>query len=206
MSRYCTRCGTELTAMDRFCRRCGEAVTGRPVYTELVRVKQKSSHVPLILGAILIASISLLMTGVAVYRQFFAMPGYERPIRLMAEGIEEKNGEKFLEAFSDIYEGIDELTDDDMDSWAEVKDEINNSLIDSCTYEIKNVSDINMDSIDSDIIRVLKVFGGSEWADGIQEAKELDVVFTFRYMNGKTETSDHAWTAIKSNKKWYTLE
>lgn len=195
MSRYCTRCGTELTAMDRFSRRCGEAVTERPVYTEPVyaepvRVKQKSSHVPLLLGVILIASIVLLMTGVLVYRQFFAMSGYERPIRLMAEGIEEKNGEKFLEAFPDIYKGIDELTDNDVDSWAELKDEINNSLIDSCTYEIKNVNDMNMDSMDSDIIRVLKVFGGSEWADGIQEAKELDVVFTLRYTDGKTETSD----------------
>jgi predicted nucleic acid-binding Zn ribbon protein len=201
MSVYCANCGAENEDEAVFCENCGTRL-------EQILGPEKRSRKKLVI-AISGAAILVVLAVLAVFLVLYLNPGYQKPVKMLVQGINDMDGEQVLEA---PYRGTDQEDDrieaigeDEALSW--IQDKINENLNEGSTVKLKNME------VSCEVLEKVLYDNPEEWQeyhteDQIYGSEDIDKVYKLRLRltvqyDGKEESFvlKRAY-AVKYNGKW----
>lgn len=114
MSKFCSKCGSEITEGSKFCKQCG-AVVESTVESEnkavVVKKKQEDMKFFVKLGAALVA----IVLFISLLSNVFGVPAYEKPLKNQVAAINQNNTKKYFNTF--VYDQRKEFEEDDWDEY-----------------------------------------------------------------------------------------
>ena len=210
---FCKTCGTPVPVGVKYCPQCGTPAGGNAGRTaaggKTVQKSRTSGRPPVMaiaVGVIFIVAVIALV--IFLFRLIFGN-GYEKPIKALAQGMEEQDGEKVLSAFSEktIRYLEDGYQMDTRDVERYYNDYIyimtDENLEDedyTIEYEIESSKKLSRDDI-KDIRDELK--DNYDIREDISEAREVDVVFTVFVDDIEEDQIDVEMDVLKIEGDWY---
>ena len=210
MSKYCAKCGKELNDQVKFCPGCGtEVVSNKTVQADhpVNHVKKQKKSGKIALGAGLAVLLILCIAFIGV--KSLIAPAYEKPIKLLEQGLNEPSYSKIKEALApglldDLlfdYSSILDYMDDD-----QIEEYIQQSL--KSFYEENDVEKIELKVIDKEKIDT-KDLEFEYWLSDSDAGKVTDIYKLTVEAKGKGNSNSSLIDqdtvdvlSIKINGKW----
>lgn len=205
---FCKNCGAQIKDGAKFCPKCGTpAGNTNPKAAGRTQTAKKPPYlaIGLVAAVAVVAVIILFFVGRLIFGK-----GYEKPIKTLAKGIEQDDGEIIQGAFTETaldwskeYSGLSsrELEKNWSSSWRyNISGEDLEDEDIKVKYKIVDVKKLDKDDI-KDLKKEQKESYG--FRDDITAARELDVVFTVYVDGDEEEETDMTVTVIKVDGKWY---
>lgn len=100
MSKYCAKCGKEISDTTTFCPACGAKVMLSKPVTPCGQSKKTTHNITkntsILAGVVIVALLFVVVFGI----KSFLKPGYDKPIKLLEKGINEASFSKMKGALS----------------------------------------------------------------------------------------------------------
>lgn len=208
MSKYCAKCGKELNDQVKFCPGCGtEVVSNKTVQADQpvnhVKKQKKSGKIALEAGLAVLLILCIAFIGV----KSLIAPTYEKPIKLLEQGLNEPSYSKIKEALAPG--ALDELLSDY--SW--ILDYIDEDQVDEyiqqaikSEYEENDTAKIELKVLDKEKINVedleLEYSLNSSDASKATAAYNLTVEVKVKGASSSIEEETMEVLVIKINGKW----
>lgn len=192
MSKYCSKCGAEITEGSKFCKSCGAPVentqsraTNQKIQKE-ANSQKKGKKTPVIIG--IIAVVVLIFAGLGIKNMGIGISDYEKPLKYEVDGINKNNVKTYKKAFVD---GESSYSDDSIKEYLkEVK---------KISYNVESVDNISV----MGLLNSINVLGIQ--SKDIEDAKKLEVEFEVKDAEGDKRTATIDFDVVKLGGKWYAL-
>lgn len=195
MSKYCSKCGAEITEGSKFCKNCGAPVENAEVSIEnqkLGKQKRQTDHqkkekkTPMILG--IVAVLIVILAGLGIKNIGVGVAAYEKPLKYEIDGINKNSVKTYKKAFRNQ---IASCSDDEIkDGFKDVK---------SISYQVESVENISM----MGLLKTINVLGIE--SKDIEDAKKLRVVLQGKDADGEKIDTDIDFEVVQLDGKWYAL-
>lgn len=206
---FCSKCGEKLGDNEKFCHKCGEPVYKKDHGTTRERdgnFSEKRSKKLSVKRPYLLAAAVVCVICIFFCIRFAGNGNYERPIKLVAEGVEQQDIHKIMSAI--FPEEVEEQWGIDMDGVVDMMEEY---VLDKFVEEFGDGADLSMDyqikeknsCSKEEIAEMEEDYNDAFRTDvEVKDAKKL-VVKTKVSANGEKEESTEEITVIKIGRKWY---
>lgn len=192
MSKYCSKCGAEITEGSKFCKSCGAPVentqataTNQKIQKE-ANSQKKGKKTPVIIGIITV--VVLIFAGLGIKNMGIGVADYEKPLKYEVDGINKNNMKTYKKAFVD---GESSYSDDSLKEYLkEVK---------KISYNVESVDNISV----MGLLNSINVLGIQ--SKDIEDAKKLEVEFEVKDAEGDKRTATIDFDVVKLGGKWYAL-
>ncbi len=215
MAKFCAKCGSELKEGTKFCTKCGNPVQEN---AEMNQQSKERPVMPVITGTVnngkklnfkamkSIAMIAIpVILIVAIFLGISGSKGYEKPIKYLEEGVNERDLNTLMKAFSEDLEavantlakGADDLISSDfiteslMDNLFDIEGEIDLEIIGKEKLDKKEILSVLSDEYDIPPMQLKDV----------KEAYILDVDATIKF-EGEEDSDDMQIPVVKQDGKW----
>lgn len=193
MSKFCSKCGSEIIEGNKFCKQCGAAVES-PMETDnravVVRKKQLDKKSIIKLGAAVVVIVLLI----SLLANAFGVPAYEKPLRNQVAAINQNNVKKYFKTFTDVQR--EELEDDDLEEYYEE----DFKEIKKMSYKVVGTS-----TMSGSLLEDLWDLTESYLTTGVEEVMILNTEITYETIDGEKGTVDIDFDVVKIKGKWYAM-
>lgn len=191
MSKFCSKCGSEITESSKFCKQCG-AVVESPVEPEnkavVVKKKQEDIKFFVKLGAALVAMVLFI----SLLSNVFGVPDYEKPLKNQVAAINQNNTKKYFNTF--VYAQREEFEEDDWEEYYKERFE-----------DMKKMSYEVISTMSEDSLGYAWRFAEEYFTTGIDEVMTLETEITYETVDGDEGTVNVDFVVAKSNGQWYAI-
>lgn len=215
MAKFCAKCGSELKEGTKFCTKCGNPVQEN---AEMNQQSKERPVMPVITGTVnngkklnfkamkSIAMIAIpVILIVAIFLGISGSKGYEKPIKYLEEGVNERDLNTLMKAFpkdleavaNTLAKGADDLISSDfiteslMDNLFDIEGEIDLEIIGKEKLDKKEILSVLSDEYDIPPMQLKDV----------KEAYILDVDATIKF-EGEEDSDDMQIPVVKQDGKW----
>ena len=190
MSKFCSKCGTEITEGSKYCKKCGAPVEVQSEKNFVVKnsIVQKKKAPYGLLAGIVIAIVVVISLLVKIGGSL-GVPDYEKPLKCQIDGINKNNPDKFLSSFTSSgrsYYENDSLKED----LKEIK---------KISYQVTGTSDLSFSSL----LDTVAVLGFS--SQDIEDAKALETEIKYKTADGEEGSTTTEFDVVEINGKWYAI-
>ncbi len=219
---FCRNCGAQLKEGAKFCPKCGTPVTQTqstagqqydvqpgqdlregPGLSGAAGVKKTKKAPAFAIGAVIILVIAVIL----IVRACAGGGGYEKPIRNLMEGIENRDIDQLLKAFPDEM-----FEDDNENERDEIAEEIENAFnysigsvhLFDIDYKLSYEIDDEFDLSDREVKEIEDQFEGEDIDVTVKAGKEVDLTMTIS-IEALDYEGDQQMTleVIKIGGSWY---
>ena len=192
MSKYCSKCGAEITEGSKFCKNCGapventQATAANQKTQKKVNSQKKGKKTPVIIG--IIAVVVLIFAGLGIKNMGIGVADYEKPLKYQVDGINKNSVKTYKKAF---------VNGESYYSDASLKEQLKE--VKKVSYKIESVDNISA----MGLLNSINVLGIQ--SKDIEDAKELEVEFEIKDAEGDKRTATIDFDVVKLGGKWYAL-